>query len=211
MTNPETSAFASRRDLHTESGAQSDTGSHEKSSTRRRSGPADIEQMVPVLYAELRRAASRQLRRAYHRAASGDASLGTTALVNEAYLKLADRTDPPWRDRTHFMALAALAMRQILIDRARAHARLKRSGAVSDFTLDDDALAHDSSPQRLLEINDAIDRLSALAPRLGRVVEYRFFGGMSDDEIAETLAVTARTVQRDWLKARALLRELLGE
>ena len=208
---PESSAFASLLSPSTESGTQSESCSHTDGSQEHGERSTAIRQLVPVLYDELRRTASRQLRRAYRRAAGGDASLGTTALVNEAYLKLANGVDAPWRDRTHFMALAALAMRQILIDRARAHARRKRNGALNDFTLDDDALAHDSSPQRLLEINDALDRLSTLDPRLGRVVEYRFFGGMADDEIAETLAVTARTVQRDWLKARALLRELLGE
>ena len=176
-----------------------------------RAVPAGIEQLVPVLYGELRLAASRQLRRAYRRPSDGDASLATTALVHEAYLKLADRSDTPWLDRTHFMALAALAMRQILVDRARSHARQKRGNAQPELTLDDDALLHDSAPERLLEINDALDRLTALEPRLGRVVEYRFFGGMSDNEIAESLAVTVRTVQRDWLKARALLRESLGE
>ena len=194
-----------------ESGISTDSGSHENGTPTQRAGPAAIQQLVPALYSELRRAARRQLRRTHHRDAGNESSLATTALVNEAYLKLADLADTPWRDRTHFMALASLAMRQILIDRARAHARRKRGGAQHDLTLDDDALVHDSAPERLLEINDALDRLSALEPRLGRVVEYRFFGGMSDDEIAETLSVTARTVQRDWLKARALLRELLGE
>lgn len=172
---------------------------------------SEVDHLVPVLYDELRRAARRRLRHVRRAAVDGDPSLDTTALVNEAYLKLTEQSAAPWRDRTHFMAVAALAMRQILIDRARGHARQKRGGAQHELTLDDDALAHDRTPERLLEINDALDRLAALEPRLARVVEFRFFGGMSDHEIAETLSVTARTVQRDWLKARALLRDALGE
>ena len=176
-----------------------------------RSGDRDtLNSLVPLLYDEIRAIASRHLARG-RRAGAQDGTLATTALVNEAYLKLVDQTQATWNDRAHFLALVTIAMRQILIDRARAQAAEKRGGGAAEVTLDDRAIADDRSPERLLEIDEALQRLAAVEPRLARVVECRFFGGLSEEEIAEVLSVTVRTVQRDWVKARALLRRALAE
>jgi len=171
-----------------------------------RSGRRDsLDRLVPVVYAELREIAHRHLARHRDRAAR-DRTLATTALVNEAYLKLVDQERANWNDRAHFLALASVAMRHVLIDRARGRGALKRGGANVPLTLEDEAIAADDSPAALLDINDALDRLAEVDARLARVVECRFFGGLSDEETAAALGVTARTVQRDWAKARVLLR-----
>jgi RNA polymerase sigma factor (TIGR02999 family) len=116
----------------------------------------------------------------------------------------------PWRDRTHFLSVAAVAMRHILVDRARERASVKRGGAGTRITLEEEAISVDAHPEVLLEIDDALGRLSVMSPRLARVVELRFYGGLSEDEMAAALEVTVRTVQRDWAKARMLLRRLLA-
>ncbi len=169
-----------------------------------------LDRVVPAMYEEMRRVASLYLRRTRY-ASAADPTLATTALINEAYLRLVDQSQAKWNDRAHFLALAAVAMRHVLIDRARARARIKRGGGISDVTFSEQALAHTRAPERLLEINDALDRLALIDARLARVVEYRFFGGLSEEEIAEALAVTVRTVQRDWQKARTLLRTMLAD
>jgi RNA polymerase sigma factor (TIGR02999 family) len=165
-----------------------------------------LEGLVPLVYRELRAIAHRQLGAPMR---ARGATLSTTALVNEAYLKLVSDHRRTWNDRTHFLALAAVAMRQILVDRARARATLKRGGAFAHVTLDEGALAGGDEPEVLLALDEALDRLATLAPRLARVVELRFYGGLSEDEIATVLGVTTRTVQRDWAKARMLLRRAL--
>jgi RNA polymerase sigma factor (TIGR02999 family) len=176
-----------------------------------RSGDREaLDSLVPLLYDELRAIAHRHLARG-RRMGAQDGTLATTALVNEAYLKLVDQRHAKWNDRAHFLALVAIAMRQILIDRARAQVAEKRGGGGVDVTLDDAVIAADRSPARLLEVDEALQRLAAVEPRLAWVVECRFFGGLSEEEIAEALSVTVRTVQRDWVKARALLRRALGE
>ena len=159
---------------------------------------------MPLVYHELRRIAHQRLS-----ARGPRRTLVTTALVHEAYLKLVDQSDANWRDRAHFLALASVAMRHILIDRARARATVRRGGAGKQVTLEDAAAMVDDRAELLLEIDDAIDRLAAVAPRLAQVVEYRFYGGLSETEVAEVLGVTLRTVQRDWTKARMLLRVAL--
>jgi RNA polymerase sigma factor (TIGR02999 family) len=131
-------------------------------------------------------------------------------LVHEAYLKLVDQANARWRDRAHFIALASVAMRHVLIDRARARAALKHGGARRQVTLDDDAVAVDDQAESLLEIDDALVKLAAAAPRLARVVECRFYGGLTHEEIAEALGVTVRTVERDWAKARMFLHAILA-
>lgn len=167
-----------------------------------------LDQIVSVLYDELRQIAHRQLART--RPYDGnDRTLVTTALVNEAYLKLVGQSPDRWADRTHFLSLAAIAMRHVLIDRARAQAAQRRGGGGAHVTLDDAAVDADRSPERLLEIDEALDQLAKISPRLVRVVECRFYGGLSEEEIAEALSVTVRTVQRDWAKARVLLRRAL--
>lgn len=166
-----------------------------------------LDRIVSLVYRELREIAHRHLsaRR------DGD-TLNTTALVNEAYLKLVGQQGATWNDRAHFLAIAAVAMRHILTDQAKARARLKRGGGAAQrpITLDEDIIPGDDQPDAILQINDALDRLAAIDARLARVVEYRFFGGLSSAEIAAALDITERTVERDWLKARMLLREVLG-
>lgn len=168
----------------------------------------DLDALVPDLYRELRDIAHRRLMSV--RPGNGrDGTLATTALVNEAYLKLLGGAAEGWRDQPHFLATAALAMRQVLVDRARARASIKRGGPRANVTLDEEAIAVSDQPEVLLEIDDALSRLAVTSPRLARVVECRFYGGMTDEEIARALDCTVRTVQRDWVKARMLLRRAL--
>jgi RNA polymerase sigma factor (TIGR02999 family) len=168
-------------------------------------GRAEIDKLIPLVYEELRQIAHRHLS-----VRSQGTTLDTTALVNEAYLKLVDQSRAQWNDRAHFLAVAALAMRHILTDRARARLTVKRGGEHFRVTLDDETIAVDDVPGALLQITDALDRVAAIDARLARVVEYRFFGGLSNQEIAAVLGVTERTVERDWVKARMLLREVLA-
>ena len=165
-----------------------------------------VDAIVPLVYSELRQIAHRHLA-----GARNGATLNTTALVNEAYLKLVDQSRAEWTDRVHFLALAAIAMRHILIDRAKAMRAVKRGGEIHRVTLDEENIAAADAPDALLEISDAIDRLSAIDSRLAKLVEYRFFGGLSSTEIAAALDITERTVERDWIKARMLLREMLSQ
>jgi RNA polymerase sigma factor (TIGR02999 family) len=171
----------------------------------RGTSPEPVDQLVALAYHELRAIAHRRL------AARGPAgTLSTTALVNEAYLRLVDRSGAVAYERSHFLALASLAMRHVLVDRARERVALKRGGVRQRVTLDDAHLAADAEPDALLELDDAMHRLAAVEPRLARVVECRFFGGLTEEETAEALGITARTVQRDWVKARVLLRRALS-
>ena len=163
-----------------------------------------LERLVPLLYEELRAIAHRQIGR---RPAGG--TLDTTALVHEAYLKVVVQSRVEWRDRAHFLALASLAMRHVLVDRARARGSAKRGGARGAVTLDEGRIAVDDRPEALLELDEALTWLAELEPRLARVVECRFFGGLTEEEIALALGVTVCTVQRDWAKARMLLRRAL--
>ena len=158
-----------------------------------------LDRLLPVVYEELRAIAHRHL--AKH---GPGGSLATTGLVHEAYLKLVDQSQAEWRDRAHFLALSSLAMRHVLVDQARARAALKRGGART-VTLDEEAIAVDDSAETLMAIDEALERLAAVEPRLAKVVECRFFAGLSEREIAEALGVTERTVERDWVKARMLL------
>jgi len=160
--------------------------------------------LVATAYEELRAIAHARLA---WRGAGG--TLSTTALVHEAYLKLADQSPSRWRDRGHFFAVASLAMRHVLVDFAKARLTLKRGGPRRRITLDDDAIAVDDQADALLQLDDALARLAAREPRLAKVVELRFFGGLSEGEIASSLGVTVRTVRRDWVKARVMLRHVL--
>jgi RNA polymerase sigma factor (TIGR02999 family) len=163
-----------------------------------------LDQVVALTYQELRAIAHRRL------AARGPGgTLSTTALVHEAYLKLVDQSRAGWQDLAHFRALASLAMRHVLVDRARERSALKRGGARLQITLDDEVMALEDQAEMLLQLNDALERLATVDPRLGRVVDCRFFGGLTEQETAEALGLTTRTVQRDWVKARVLLRRLL--
>lgn len=164
-----------------------------------------FDRIVPLVYHELRRTARREL------AARPSDTLFTTALVHELYLKFSRSPRSEWRDRAHFLRAAAVAMRHILVDRARRRAAEKRGGAQRAVTLDDSLTAADEQAESLLELHDALDHLASLDQRLAQVVECRFFGGMTEQETAEALNITERTVRRDWVKARGLLHQALAE
>lgn len=159
-----------------------------------------LDALFPLVYAELHRAAERALRseRPGH-------TLQPTALVNEAYLKLVGGGAVPSRNRAHFIGIASRAMRQILVDHARRRQAAKRGGGIRIDTLGADPADPTSGIDDLVALDDALERLSAVSPRLRQVVELRFFGGLSEAEIAAALEVTTRTVQRDWARARAWL------
>ncbi|MEO7454681.1 MAG: ECF-type sigma factor [Gemmatimonadaceae bacterium] len=163
-----------------------------------------FDQMLPLVYNELRRTARREL------AARPSDTLSTTALVHELYLKFARAQQADWQNRAHFLGVASVAMRHILVDRARRRRAAKRGGPQTAVTLDEALVGTDPHAESLLELHEALDRLALLDPRLARVVECRFFGGMSEIETAEALSVTERTVRRDWVKARGLLYQALG-
>jgi len=138
-------------------------------------------------------------------------TLSTTALVHEAYLRLVDVDRVAWEDQTHFLALAANTMRRVLIDHARSRKAEKRGGEQVRVDLDAASFTADESADILVAIDDALQRLGELSPRLVKVVECRFFGGMTEEETASALGVTDRTVRRDWLKAKGLLASMLGD
>ena len=167
-----------------------------------------LDEVVALAYHELRRIAHHRLA-VRDRDGGNGRTLSTTALVNEAYLKLSEQSRGKWRDHSHFLAVASLAMRHVLVDRARERAALKRGGARRRITLDDLDLAVDDQPDFVLQINDALEQIATVAPRVVKVVECRFFGGLSEKETADALGLTHRTVQRDWVKARVLLRRAL--
>ena len=166
-------------------------------------GQDSLDLVASRAYHELRAIAHRRL------SARRGGTLSTTALVHEAYLKLEDQSRSGWNDRAHFLALASLAMRHVLVDRARELHTLKRGGERRQVTLDEEQIGVESQAEMVLHLDEALDRLAAWEPRLARVVECRFFGGLTEPETAEALGITVRTVQRDWVKARVLLRRAL--
>lgn len=171
---------------------------------RRGASPA-MDRLLPLVYGELRRMAHRQLA-----AEPVGHTLCTTALVNEAYLRLADQNRVEWRNRAQFFAVAARTMRRILVDYARQHWAQRRGGAHRRFVALEDAeeagtLAVAERAEELLALDEALGRLAVLDERLGQVVECRFFGGLTEAETAEALGVSRRTVARDWLMARGWL------
>jgi RNA polymerase sigma factor (TIGR02999 family) len=166
--------------------------------------------LMTLVYAELRAMARRQLR---HRRPGQ--TITTTALVNEAYLKLVDQGGATWQDRAHFFSVAALAMRHILVDSARRHVAKKRGG--EDVRIEFDELRLGGEPQdaearavEVLAVDRALKSLATLSERLGRLVELRFFAGLTEEETAEVMGTSERTVRRDWRKARAFLFQALG-
>ena len=163
---------------------------------------AALDRVIPLVYDDLRRLARRQLAREH-----GARAVNPTTLVHEAYLKLAGSA-PRAADRAHFLAIAAHAMRQVLVDQARARRAAKRGPGWTSTTLTDGAWVATLDPEALIALDDALERLD---PRQRQVVECRFFGGMDDAEIAEALGVTDRTVRRDWVKARAWLNRWLHD
>ncbi len=167
---------------------------------------AALDQLFGLVYAELRKLARRQLQ-----VTPVQATLSTTALVHEAYLKLSGDARWSTRDRSHFFALAARAMRHILIDHARRRTRHKRGGSEAPISLDDAQVPVHERGEELLALDEALERLAAVDPELARLVEWRFFAGLSVEEIAGILEVSDRTVKRQWRTARAFLYQQLAE
>lgn len=166
-----------------------------------------FERLMPLVYEELRRVARRYIgrERAGH-------TLQTTALVNEAYLRLIDASQVEWQSRAHFFAISAQLMRRILVDYARSHNYVKRGGEAHHVPLEDAAVFSAEQAPDLVALDDALNSLAAMDQRKSRVVELRFFGGLSVDETAEVLKVSPRTVMSDWSLAKAwLLRELSNQ
>lgn len=166
-----------------------------------RSGNRSVEaRLLEVVYPELRRIAGRCLSRepTYH-------TLQPTALVNEAYMQLAGQFDKNWHNRSHFFAVAAMVMRRILVDYARTKRAAKREGGRQKLELTDELAVTDDKLDEILSIDAALDRLAEFDPRGSRVVVLRFFGGMSEDEVAHVLQVAPRTIRRDWNAAKAWL------
>ncbi|GJG85301.1 DNA-directed RNA polymerase sigma-70 factor [Gemmatimonadetes bacterium T265] len=168
-----------------------------------------LDRVFALTYAELHRLAH-LVRRGTPGAPA--ATLSSTALVHEAYLKLVPAADREWRGRAHFFALAARAMRQVLVSAARARLAAKRGGDdVFPVTLDEGAVAAPPRPERLLALDEALDRLAALDARQARVVECRYFAGLTAEETADLLGVSVQTVHRDWRSARAWMARELGD
>jgi RNA polymerase sigma factor (TIGR02999 family) len=163
-------------------------------------GGSDVERMLPLVYEELRRIARRQLR---HEGVGH--TLNTTALVHEAYLRLAAPSHLDIGGRAEFLSIAAMAMRRVLIDYARQRTAQKRGGVQMRVELDDIEVAAEGRAEQLVALDEALTALAVSNPRLARVVDCRFFGGMSQEETALALQLTPRTVRRDWTKARMWL------
>ncbi|HUP22354.1 MAG TPA: sigma-70 family RNA polymerase sigma factor [Thermoanaerobaculia bacterium] len=164
-----------------------------------------LDALLPLVYDELRRIARGQRQRL-----GSSLTVNTTALVHEAYLKLVKDRARHYTDRSHFFAVAATAMRQLLIDEAKRHAAKKRGSGRRPISLDSVDVGVEVQAESLLELDRALDKLGQVSPRLLRVVECRFFGGLTETETASALAVTDRTVRRDWAKARAWLAVEMG-
>jgi RNA polymerase sigma factor (TIGR02999 family) len=169
-----------------------------------RGDQAVVDGLMPLVYDQLRDLAEKQLARE-----RPDHTLGATALVHEAYFKLVDQKRVTWQNRAHFFAIAARAMRRILINYARSRMAEKRGGGQAVATLDEDFMGHSGRAEELVDLDDALSRLGAMNERQSKVVEYRFFGGLKDKEIAQVLGISIPSVRRDWRLARAWLsREL---
>lgn len=171
--------------------------------------PGAMDRLMPLVYEQFRRMARRQLG-----AEPAGHTLTATALVHEAWLKLVDQTRVEWQDRAHFFAIASLAMRRVLVDFARRHRAARRGGingaAPTPISLDSVELSVTERADTLIALDEALERLAAVDTRLARVVECRFFAGLTEVETAEALAVSRRTVARDWALAKGWLYQELG-
>jgi RNA polymerase sigma factor (TIGR02999 family) len=171
-----------------------------------RGGDKDaLNRLVPLVYERLRAMAHARLA-----GQAAGVSLNTTGLVHDAYLRLVDQSRAEWKDRSHFFAVAATAMRQIIVDRARRRGAGKRGGGVRPELLDDAHAGVDARTEEILAIDEALTQLGALSERMVKMVELRFFAGLSVEETAEVLGLDSRTVNRDWRAARALLYRALS-
>jgi RNA polymerase sigma factor (TIGR02999 family) len=164
-----------------------------------------FDQLVSLVYDDLHRIAHVQLGRS-----RPGQTLDTTSLVHEAYLKLAGQTRIEWQDSSHFFGTSARAMRQIIVDYARRRCAGKRGNGNACLALDQVEVAAEQQAEMILLVDDALDRLAELGDRLVRVFEYRFFTGLTEDETATALGVSVRTVQRDWKRARAWIKEMIA-
>lgn len=164
-----------------------------------------LDKLIPVVYDELRRQAARYLRRE-----RPGHTLQTTALIHEAYLRLVDQQRVEWQNRAHFYAIAARLMRQILVDHARKRQALKREAGDIKVPLEEAMLTSPDRSLDLVTLDEALTRLAVLDPQQSRVVELRYFSGLSVEETAEVLGVSSRTVKRDWNVAKAWLRQQVG-
>ena len=160
----------------------------------------EMDQLLDIVYAELRRQAARYLRRE-----RTNHTLQPTALVNEAFMKLVDQRSVQWQNRAHFFGIAAQAMRRIVIDHARARQRVKRGGVQQVVTLDEAMIAAPSQSIDVLALDEALTRLAALDERQARIVELRYFAGLSVEETAEVTGLSPATIKREWAMARAWL------
>ncbi|MEM1182967.1 MAG: ECF-type sigma factor [Acidobacteriota bacterium] len=177
---------------------------HNLLSAHRRGEHQAFEQLIELVYPRLHRAARQQLRRQ-----PSETTLDATSLVNEAYLQLVDETGVAWQSAGHFYAIASLTMRRILVDQARRRLAVKRGAGHRAVTLDVDVASADAQRETILAVDQALGELEAFNQRLARVVECRYFAGFGNEETAEALGVSTRTVERDWLRARAWLAEKL--
>ena len=160
-----------------------------------------VDTLMPLVYDELHKVAAQYLRKQ-----RPDHTLQPTALVNEAYLKLIDQKAVRWQNRAHFFGIAAQMMRRILVDYARSRNYAKRGGGAVQISLDEALIVSDERSAEVVNVHEALERLAELDPRKSKVVELRFFGGLSIDETAEALSVSPGTVMRDWTLAKAWLR-----
>lgn len=165
-----------------------------------------LEQLLPLVNAELRRLAGNYMRRE-----SPGHTLQTSALVNEAYLRLIDQKNVRWQNRAHFFGIAAQLMRRILIDHARKAQYAKRGGGAIQVSLDEAAAVTEARAAELLAVDEALEKLMTMDARKGRLVELRFFGGMTEEETAEVMGISVPTVQREWRAAKAWLHRMLTE
>jgi RNA polymerase sigma factor (TIGR02999 family) len=166
---------------------------------------AALDELIPLVHDELRRLASRYMRR------EGQGhTLQTSALVNEAYLRLVDQKNVKWQNRAHFFGVAAQLMRRILVDHARSRLRAKRGGGMQMVSLPEQ-LGVSNEVEEVIALDDALKNLAEMDPRKSRIVEMKFFGGLSTEEVAEVLKVTSRTVEREWRKAKAWLHRAISK
>lgn len=159
-----------------------------------------LEKLIPVVYEDLRRVAAR-----YMRSGGAGHTLQTTALVHEAYLRLIREQERTWQNRTHFFAVAAQIMRNLLVDHARALARVKRGGGTVQVTLEEVPQFTAADPETLITLDDALSKLAEIDPRASRIVELRYFVGLNNEEVAAVTGVSEKTVKRDWAAAKAWL------
>jgi len=167
---------------------------------------AALDKLLPLVDEELRRLASRYMRRE-----NPGHTLQTSALVNEAYLRLVEQKSVHWQNRAHFFGIAAQLMRRILVDHARTRQYAKRGGGAQKVSLDEAAMLTEERAAGLVALHEALTELSGMDERKGRIVEMKFFGGLTTEEVAEVLQVTPRTIEREWRKAKAWLHHAISK